>query len=339
VEVACLRFERNWKVVNRFMPNSQNSEYFISVVSPVYNAEAILPDLVDQIRKTVKPLNKDFEILLVEDGSPDKSWEQIEQLCLQFPEIKGIRLSRNFGQHHAISAGLTLAKGEWVVVMDCDLQDQPSEIPKLLSKAREGYDVVLARRVLRQDGFFKKLSSGIFYFLLSWLTGMKHDPTIANFGIYSRKVIDAINSMPESIRYFPTMVRWVGFQTTSISVEHAKRKKGKTSYNFKRLLNLALDICLAYSDKPLRLVVGTGFIISFLGFIFAVITIMQALRGEILVLGYASLIVSLWLLFGLVIFIIGVVGLYVGKCFEGTKRRPSFVVMQKIGDCSRGKTK
>ena len=321
------------------MTNLQRSKVDISIVSPVYKAESLISNLVIQIRHAIKPLNENFEILLIEDGSPDKSWEQIEKLCLQFPEIRGIRLSRNFGQHHAISAGLTLARGEWIVVMDCDLQDKPSEIPKLVKKAREGYDVVLARRVLRQDGFFKKLSSSIFYFVLSWLTGMKHDPTIANFGIYSRKVIDAINSMPESIRYFPTMVRWVGFQTTCISVEHAKREEGKTSYNFKRLLNLALDICLAYSDKPLRLVVGTGFSISILGFIFAAITIMQALRGEILVLGYASLIVSLWLLFGLVIFIIGVVGLYVGKCFEGTKRRPSFVVMQKIGDCSRGKTK
>jgi dolichol-phosphate mannosyltransferase len=311
--------------------NLQRSRVDISIVSPVYKAESLISNLVIQIRHAIKPLNENFEILLIEDGSPDKSWEQIEKLCLQFPEIRGIQLSRNFGQHHAISAGLSLARGAWIVVMDCDLQDQPSEIPKLLKKAREGYDVVLARRVLRQDGFFKKLSSIIFYHVLSWLTGMKHDPTIANFGIYSRKVIDAINSMPESIRYFPTMVRWVGFQTTSVSVEHAKRKKGETSYNFKRLLNLALDICLAYSDKPLRLVVGTGFIISFLGFIFAAITIMQALRGEILVLGYASLIVSTWLLSGLVIFIIGVVGLYVGKCFEGIKRRPSFIISEKIG--------
>ena len=321
------------------MPNSQTSEYFLSVVSPVYNAEAILPDLVYQLIKAIKPLNENFEILLIEDGGPDKSWEQIEKLSLQFPEIRGIRLSRNFGQHHAISAGLTLARGEWIIVMDCDLQDKPSEIPKLVKKTKEEYDVVLARRVLRQDGFFKKLSSSIFYHVLSWLTGIKHDPTIANFGIYSRKVIDAVNSMPESIRYFPTMVKWVGFQTTTVSVEHAKRTKGQTSYNFKRLLDLGLDICLAYSDKPLRLVVGTGFIISFLGFIFAAITIMQALRGEILILGYASLIVSLWLLSGLVIFITGVVGLYVGKCFEGIKRRPSFVVMKEIDNYSRGKSK
>ena len=137
--------------------------------------------------------------------------------------------------------------------------------------------------------------------------------------------------MPERIRYFPTMVKWVGFQASSVPVKHAKRKKGKTSYNFKRLLNLGLDICLAYSDKPLRLVTGCGFLISFLGFIFAAITIVQALRGEILVLGYASLIVSIWLLSGLLIFITGVVGLYVGKCFEGIKQRPSFIVSEQIG--------
>ena len=313
------------------MTNLQRSGVDISIVSPVHKAESLISDLVIQIRNAIKPLNANFEILLIEDGSPDKSWEQIEKLCLQFPEIRGIQLSRNFGQHHAISAGLALARGAWIVVMDCDLQDQPSEIPKLLKKAREGYDVVLARRVLRQDGFFKKLSSSIFYHVLSWLTGVKHDAAIANFGIYSRKVIDAINSMPESIRYFPTMVKWVGFQTTTVSVEHAKRTKGQTSYKFKRLLNLGLDICLAYSDKPLRLVVGTGFLISFLGLIFAAITIVQALRGEILVLGYASLIVSTWLLSGLVIFIIGVIGLYVGKCFEGIKRRPSFIISMKIG--------
>ena len=314
------------------MTNLEKSKIYLSIISPVYKAESLIFDLVIQIRNAVQPLNKNFEILLIEDGSPDRSWEQIEKLCLQFPEIRGIRLSRNFGQHHAISAGLTLARGEWIVVMDCDLQDRPVEIPKLLRKAREGYDVVLARRVLRQDSFFKRLSSSIFYHVLSWLTGVTHDPAIANFGIYSRKVVDSVNSMPESIRYFPTMVKWVGFQTTSVSVEHAKRKKGKTSYNFKRLLNLALDICLAYSDKPLRLVVGTGFLISLLGFIFAAITIMQALRGEILVLGYASLIVSIWLLSGLVIFITGVVGLYVGKCFEGIKQRPSFIISKKIGE-------
>jgi glycosyltransferase involved in cell wall biosynthesis len=309
-----------------------SDKLFLSVVSPVYRAETLVHELVEKICLSLHPICKDFEIILVEDGSPDASWKAIERVTLEFSEVRGVRLSRNFGQHYAISAGLSLARGEWVVVMDCDLQDQPSEIPKLLEKAKEGYDVVLARRAIRQDGFFKKLSSRLFYGTLAWLTGTKHDPAIANFGVYSSKVIKAINSMPESIRYFPTMVRWVGFQSATLDVEHAARPEGKTSYNLKRLLNLALDICLAYSDKPLRLVVGTGFAISLVGFVFAAVTIVQALRGEILVLGYASLIVSLWLLSGLMIFIIGVVGLYVGKCFEGVKRRPPFIISRIIPD-------
>lgn len=317
-------------------PNPKNpihpgSPVYLSVVSPVYRAECLVGKLVAEIRAALEPLEMPFEIILVEDASPDKSWEAICECCENFAEVRGVRLSRNFGQHYAISAGLSLARGDWVIVMDCDLQDRPAEIPRLLQKAVEGYDVVVARRALRQDGFFKKLSSRLFYGALGWLTGTAHDPAIANFGIYSAKVTSAINSMPESIRYFPTMVRWVGFRTTSLDVEHAARPEGKTSYNLRRLFNLALDICLAYSDKPLRMAVGTGFVVSLIGFVFAGLTVLQALRGEIQVLGYASLIVSLWVLAGLMIFIMGVVGLYVGKCFEGVKRRPIFIIAEEKG--------
>lgn len=303
----------------------------MSIVSPVYRAEELVERLVNEILTTIKPLGISYEILLVEDASPDKSWEAICECCAEFPEVRGVRLSRNFGQHYAISAGLSMARGAWVIVMDCDLQDRPAEIPRLLQKAAEGYDVVVARRAMRQDGLLKKLSSRMFYGTLDWLTGTTHDPAIANFGIYSAKVIAAINSMPESIRYFPTMVRWVGFRTGSLDVEHAARPEGKTSYNLRRLLNLALDICLAYSDKPLRLAVGTGFVVSLIGFVFAGFTVVQAFRGDIQVLGYASLIVSLWVLAGLMIFIMGVVGLYVGKCFEGVKRRPAFIIAEEKG--------
>ena len=139
-----------------FTPSSQTSTHYLSIVSPVYMAEAILPDLIVQIISVVRPLNKNLEILLVEDGSPDRSWEEIEKLHLRFPEIRGIRLSRNFGQHHAISAGLSLARGEWIVVMDCDLQDLPAEIPRLIQKASEGYDVVLAKKSSSPRSFLQK---------------------------------------------------------------------------------------------------------------------------------------------------------------------------------------
>jgi dolichol-phosphate mannosyltransferase len=219
--------------------------------------------------------------------------------------------------------------------MDCDLQDRPSEIPKLLAKAEEGFDIVLARRVIRRDGWCKRTGSRLFYGLLGWLTGMRQDSAIANFGVYSDKVVAAINNMPETIRYFPTMVRWVGFRAATVDVEHAGRQEGKSSYNLRKLLNLALDICLAYSDKPLRIVVGTGFVISLVGFCFAAYTAVLALEGKIAVLGYASLIVSLWILAGLIIVIVGVVGLYVGKAFEGIKGRPAFIVAEEIGNAAR----
>jgi dolichol-phosphate mannosyltransferase len=300
----------------------------ISVVSPVYQAEALIPQLVAELETELQRVTSSYEMILVEDGSTDKSWRVIEEMCRRNKNVRGLRLSRNFGQHYAISAGLSHARGRWVVVMDCDLQDRPSEISKLLKKTEEGYEIVLAHRTLRQDNFLKRASSRLFYGVLGWLTGMKQDPAVANFGVYSDKVIAAINSMPETIRYFPTMVRWVGFKVATVPVAHSARPHGGSSYSISKLLNLALDICLAYSDKPLRLVIGTGFAVSIIGFFFALFTLFQALRGDIAVLGYASLIVSIWTLSGLIIFIVGVVGLYVGKSFEGVKRRPPFIIAE-----------
>jgi len=304
----------------------------ISIVSPVYKAEDLVESLVYQLRTVLIAMDINFEIILIEDGSPDGSWTEIKKACSSYPEVIGIRLSKNFGQHYAISAGLTRAKGEWIIVMDCDLQDRPSEIPRLFTEAQKGHDIVMARRSVRRDTWLKRLSSKLFYSVLSYLTGVKQDPAVANFGIYNRKVIATINSLPESIRYFPTMVQWVGYRSTKLNVEHAERPKGTTSYSIKKLFNLALDICLANSDKPLRLVIKIGFLVSLIGFLFAGYTAIEALRGEIQVLGYASLLVSLWILSGLIIFIVGVVGLYVGKSFEGIKNRPPFIIDEVIGD-------
>lgn len=306
------------------------SKNAIGLVIPVYQAKGLVQPLVAALMKELAKIGSPFEIVLVDDGSPDASWQAIESVCRRHPQVVGIKLSRNFGQHYAISAGLSRSRGEWVIVMDCDLQDQPAEIPKLLAKANEGYDVVLARRVVRRDGWWKRTSSAAFHAVLGWLTGSRWDPAIANFGVYSKKVVAAINAMPETIRYFPTMVRWVGFSRATVDVAHAPRGGGRSSYNLRKLFHLALDICLANSDKPLRLVVGAGFWVSAFGLLFAAYTTVQAWRGKIEVLGYASLIVSFWLLSGLIIFIVGVVGLYVGKAFEGIKGRPPFIIAEEI---------
>ncbi|WP_339879038.1 glycosyltransferase family 2 protein [uncultured Algoriphagus sp.] len=300
----------------------------LSIISPVYRAENTLDELTSRIRKVL--VGQEIEIILVDDYSPDSSWDKIEQLAEIHPDIRGIKLSRNFGQHYAITAGLDSARGEWIVVMDCDLQDRPEEIPLLLDKANEGFDVVLARRTNRQDGFFKRFASKIFYRTLAWLTGSKQDERIANFGIYHRKVINEIVGMRESIRYFPTMVKWVGFRQTTLDVVHAERGEGSSNYNFKSLFNLAVDIMLAYSDKPIRLTVKLGLIVALTGFLFALYTLYRYLHGDIVVEGYASLIISLWVLTGFLLITLGIVGLYIGKTFEGVKNRPIYIIEKTI---------
>jgi polyisoprenyl-phosphate glycosyltransferase len=304
----------------------------ISIVSPVYRAERILPELVRRIEESVLRISSNYEIILVDDCGPDHSWDVIEQLASKNPKVKGFQLSRNFGQHYAITAGLDQARGEWIVVMDCDLQDQPEEIEKLYNKAKEGFDIVLARRYDRQDVFLKKIFSKIFYRTLGYLTGSEQDETVANFGIYHQKVIQSIVSMRESIRFFPTMVKWVGYKSIKLNIEHSTREEGKSSYDFKRLINLALDIILAFSNKPLRLVVKSGIIISGISIIFSLYTLIKWYNGNIIELGYTSLIISLWLLSGFMISTLGIVGLYIGKIFEGVKNRPIYIINKKTND-------
>lgn len=274
----------------------------------------------------------DFEIILVDDYSPDRSWEKIEELSLIHPEIKGIKLSRNFGQHYAITAGLDQASGEWIVVMDCDLQDRPEEIPNLLQKAKEGFDVVLARRVNRNDAFLKRLFSKTFYLILSYLTGSKFDFSVANFGVYSQKTIREFSKMRENIRVFPIMINWMGFKTANVDVQHDARAEGKSSYTLRKLMNLALDIILAYSDKPIRITIKLGFFLSLFSFGFAVFTLTRYLSGSILVSGYTSIIIFISFFSGIIIMILGIIGLYVGKIFEGVKNRPLYIIDKTTDD-------
>ena len=218
----------------------------ISVVSPVYNAAKILPVLVHELVKTFEELQEDYEIVLVDDRSPDDSWQVMKNLQKKHNHLKVFRLSRNFGQHPTIMAGLSQVKGDWIVVMDCDMQDQPKEIKKLFQKAKEGFDVVLGRRVDRQDGFFKKLSSSIFSFFYTFFTGIKYDNQIANFGIYNYKVIQSIVSIDDYISFFPLFVKFVGYKTISIDIEHAERLEGNSSYNFYKLVSLAFNNIISY---------------------------------------------------------------------------------------------
>lgn len=298
----------------------------LSIVSPVYRAELVLDELVERIANNIPIAFNSFEIILVDDFSPDNSWGKIVEIAKINNNVRGYKLSRNFGQHYAITAGLNQVTGDYVVVLDCDLQDQPEEIAKLFNVAQNGFDIVLARRYERKDTFFKKAFSKLFYKTLSYLTGTKQDATVANFGIYSKQVINEVIKLEEKIKYFPTMVKWVGFSTSYVNVEHASRSEGKSNYNLKKLLNLALDIILAYSDKPLRLIIKFGLIIAFTSFIMVIYTIYSKITGHFSVSGYASLLSSIWFLSGCLLTTLGIVGLYVGKIFEGVKNRPSYII-------------
>ncbi|WP_321495010.1 glycosyltransferase family 2 protein [uncultured Desulfobacter sp.] len=306
--------------------NYMPEKVHISIVSPVYRSENIVPELVKQIKNTVLNITDDYEIILVNDGSLDNSWQKITEECQKDKRVKGLNLSRNFGQHYAITAGLNYASGEWIVVMDCDLQDRPDEIFNLYQKAQEGYDSVFAQRTVRMDSVINKIVSKIFYLFFSYLTDTKQDASIANFGIYNKKVIQAILSMKDQIRFFPTMVQWVGFKKYYLPVKHSKRFEGESTYDFKRLLQLAMNSVLAFSDKPLRLTVKLGFFITTLSLVTIIVYFFMYLTGSIKVLGFTSLILSFWFLSGVIIFILGFLGLYIGKIFEKVKERPSFIV-------------
>lgn len=304
----------------------------LSIVSPVYKAEKIIPLLVERIENTVEKITTDYEIILVEDGGPDHSWSVIESLAQNKPKIKAIKLSRNFGQHPAIMAGLSQAKGEWMVVMDCDLQDQPEEIEKLYAKALEGYDIVLAKRKNRQDGFLKKMTSLFFSKVYGYFTDTEYDNEVANFGIYNRKVIQSILEIPDAIKFFPLFVKFVGYKSTAIQVEHAERAEGNTSYSFAKLLSLAFNTIISFSNKPLKLFVKFGLTISILSFMVGMYNVYLAMTNQIEVLGYSSIIVSIWFLSGVLITTIGVTGIYVGKIFDQTKNRPTYIIDKKNDD-------
>lgn len=302
----------------------------ISIVSPVYRGEKMVAELVRRNVESVSTITNDYEIILVNDASPDNSWDEIVKQCAVNAKVKGINLSRNFGQHYAITAGLHYAKGDWVVVMDCDLQDRPEEIPNLFRKAQEGFDIVYARRVIRKDTFLKRLSSSLFYSIYNWLSGLNSDKAIANFGIYKHCVIEEYNNMPEKVRFFPSLIKYLGYKDTAINVEHAERIEGKSSYNIYKLLKLSSDVIVSNSNKPLRMAVGVGLSMSALSFLLALYNIIAKWVGIIVVPGYTTTIFSIWFVGGLLLLMMGILGLYIGKIFNQVKGRQIFIVKDKL---------
>lgn len=303
----------------------------ISIVVPVYNATDCLNELYRRLKQTLDLLLVSWEIVLVDDCSQDSSWEMIKAISAIDGRVKGLRFSRNFGQHHGITAGLDSSCGNWVVVMDCDLQDPPEAILDLYRKAQEGFEVVLAARSLRQDSILKKTTSKLFFFFFNRLTSLNYDGRVANFRIISKRVVEEFKRLGEQLRFFGGVIEWLGFPSATVEVQHEARYAGKSSYNFKRMFRLASHIIIAYSDKPLKLSVFAGFVISSVAFLIGLWEVFRALTSGIPVLGWASLFSSLYFLGGIIILNLGVIGLYLGKTFDETKKRPLYVIRDRVG--------
>jgi dolichol-phosphate mannosyltransferase len=270
--------------------------------------------------------------VLVEDCGKDNSWQVIERLATSDPRVKGIQFSRNFGQHYGITAGLEHCTGNWVVVMDCDLQDRPEEITRLYTKALEGFDIVLARRGLRKDPIAKRITSWLFYKAFSYLADIEYDGASGNFRIMSRKVVTNFLRMGEQLRFFGGLVQWLGFPTASIEVVHAERFEGNSTYTLSKLWKLATETIIAYSDKPLRMGVRFGFGMAALAFSYGIYILLRAWTYGSPIPGWNSLIVSLYFLGGIIIAMLGIIGIYLGKNFDESKKRPLYIIRRSTFD-------
>ncbi|MGB5809250.1 MAG: glycosyltransferase family 2 protein [Polyangiales bacterium] len=302
----------------------------LSIVSPVYLGEALVERLVEEMVAGASGVTSDFEIVLVDDGSPDRSWEVIEEVCRKDPRVCGVRLSRNFGQHNALTAALEVAQGEYVVVMDCDLQDDPRYIPDLFAKIQEGYDVVYTLKSSRAHTSIRNVLGKGFHRVLSLLSkpSLGSDSRIGNYTMLRRPVVDAFLEIGDFHRTYLVLLRYLGFRSTTLEIEHRERTGSSSSYTLGRLFREAINAITAQSNRLLHASIALGF--SFMALSFAsvlVLVLLYYLNGfrE----GWASVVALQLLSTGLVLLSLGVVGIYVGKIFEQAKGRPPYVIMTK----------
>ncbi|MBF0548373.1 MAG: glycosyltransferase family 2 protein [Candidatus Riflebacteria bacterium] len=303
----------------------------ISVVIPTYKCAECLRELTRRLQASLEKLAVSFEIIFVNDCSPQNDWQIIQELAKGDSCVRGINFSRNFGQHHAITAGVDVARADWVVVMDGDLQDQPEEIHRLFDHAtRGGFDIVFARKVQRKDGWSKVFFSRMYSRLFNLLCEKHLEHHGSHFSIASRKAITAYRQLREQSRSYALGLLWCGFSVGYLDVEHATRFAGSTSYSFRRGFNLAIESISSHSNKPLHFMMGVGFIIAFLSFLFGISIIVRYYLYGFGVIGWASLMTSLYFLFGLLMVNMGIIGIYIGKVFDQTKSRPLYIIRDKI---------
>lgn len=299
----------------------------ISIVCPCYNEEQVLGLFMERISKVLNDTPYSYEVILINDGSNDNTLETIKQLQQTYPTIRAINLSRNFGKEAALTAGIDRAKGEVLIPIDADLQDPPELIHDFLAEWNKGYDVVVAKRIDRStDSWAKKLTAELFYKFHNAVAQVEIPENVGDFRLINRRVVNAIQQLPENQRFMKGIFSWVGFKTSVIEYKREAREAGETSFNGWKLWNFALDGITSFSTAPLRIWLYVGSVISAIAFLYLSVTIIKTLIFGIDSPGYASLISVILFLGGVQLIGIGVLGEYVGRLYMESKRRPSYII-------------
>lgn len=304
----------------------------LSVVVPVYRCDECLPALQTRLRAALESVGVSYEILYVDDRSPDGAWATLTGLAGKDDHVRAIRLSRNFGQQAAITAGLAHSRGLYAVVMDCDLQDPPEAIPDLYAKACEGYDIVLARRAGRRDSPFRRAAARAYSRLLKTLAGVEISSAYGAYSIVSDRARRAFLEIKDTDRHYIPILHWLGFERAEIDVRHAERHAGTSSYSFRELADHAFQGIFFQTTTLLRWIIYAGFLLALSGALLAVaFVVIYLLFSPGIPPGWTSLVVLLLVIGGFIIISTGVTGLYIGKIFTQVKERPLFIVDQEVG--------
>jgi polyisoprenyl-phosphate glycosyltransferase len=309
----------------RGRPQGAADSVELSVVVPVYRCAECLQSLYDRLVPTLESAVQSFELIFVDDRSPDESWELLLGLAARDDRVRLVRLSRNFGQHPAITAGLAESRGGWAVVMDCDLQDPPEEIPRLLEKAREGYEIVLSKRIRRQQSWLRRVGGRAYFRIRNFFMRMEMGTDYSSLSLLSRKVVDAFLDVRDRDRQYMLIVHWLGFDRGEIEFEHAERLAGKSSYTMRQLIQVAIEGFFFETTILLRWIVYLGFALAFIGALLAIWFILAYFLFDPYP-GWTSVAVLLLIVGGFIVISLGVTGLYVGKIFGQVKDRPLYVV-------------
>jgi dolichol-phosphate mannosyltransferase len=305
----------------------------ISVVVPIYNEEQLIEQLYAELKAATDPIGEDWEFVFVNDGSRDSSLEMLLKLQRIDPRVVVVELSRNWGHQPAITAGLSVAKGQAVVLMDGDLQDPPAVISDMVAAWKGGAEIVIASRRSRQEGGLRGRMFPLFYRLLGRLSDYPIPLNAGIFGLLARRALDAINQLPETNRYFPGLRAWVGFRTAEVFYDRQKRAAGEPKQSFTKLLRYGLDAIFSFSYKPLRLCLFIGVTVALFGMTYGFLLVLCRLNnkgmfGLEVVNGYTSTIVSILFLGGVQLIGIGILGEYLGRVYDEVKRRPLFLIRQ-----------